>query len=109
MVLNFILLFFFFSSRRRHTRCGRDWSSDVCSSDLHRRHRAGRRLPGGIGIVLLAPGRSLGSVAVANFVDLPAGRAGAVGDDNSRLIHTLSFPDKKSYAIIFYEDRKSVV
>src|SRR3989442_6937226 len=26
---------FFFSSRRRHTRCGRDWSSDVCSSDLH--------------------------------------------------------------------------
>src|SRR5436305_3027630 len=28
--------FFFFSSRRRHTRCGRDWSSDVCSSDLKR-------------------------------------------------------------------------
>src|SRR5436305_3419601 len=26
--------FFFFSSRRRHTRCGRGWSSDVCSSDL---------------------------------------------------------------------------
>src|SRR5436305_14252670 len=34
-------LFFFFSSRRRHTRCGRDWSSDVCSSDLqHDRRRA---------------------------------------------------------------------
>src|SRR5215813_597451 len=29
-----IMFFFFFSSRRRHTRCGRDWSSDVCSSDL---------------------------------------------------------------------------
>src|SRR6266498_1091031 len=29
-------MFFFFSSRRRHTRCGRDWSSDVCSSDLIR-------------------------------------------------------------------------
>src|SRR2546422_1065915 len=28
--------FFFFSSRRRHTRCSRDWSSDVCSSDLLR-------------------------------------------------------------------------
>src|SRR3989442_2246434 len=28
------LVFFFFTSRRRHTRCGRDWSSDVCSSDL---------------------------------------------------------------------------
>src|SRR5690554_7243251 len=30
----FFFCFFFFSSRRRHTRCGRDWSSDVCSSDL---------------------------------------------------------------------------
>src|SRR5436305_6836127 len=30
----FIGIRFFFSSRRRHTRCGRDWSSDVCSSDL---------------------------------------------------------------------------
>src|SRR2546422_10704830 len=29
-----LLFFFFFSSRRRHTRCSRDWSSDVCSSDL---------------------------------------------------------------------------
>src|SRR6185312_859574 len=28
------ILFFFFSSRRRHTRSDRDWSSDVCSSDL---------------------------------------------------------------------------
>src|SRR5579872_6815601 len=28
------MFLFFFSSRRRHTRCGRDWSSDVCSSDL---------------------------------------------------------------------------
>src|SRR3712207_8712235 len=32
--------FFFFSSRRRHTRYWRDWSSDVCSSDLD------ERLPG---------------------------------------------------------------
>src|SRR3712207_3885382 len=29
-----VCLFFFFSSRRRHTRYWRDWSSDVCSSDL---------------------------------------------------------------------------
>src|SRR5207253_5245858 len=29
-----IFFFFFFSSRRRHTRWPRDWSSDVCSSDL---------------------------------------------------------------------------
>src|SRR5207245_8144500 len=31
--LNFSV-FFFFSRRRRHTICYRDWSSDVCSSDL---------------------------------------------------------------------------
>src|SRR2546421_7840755 len=31
-----VLAFFFFSSRRRHTRSDRDWSSDVCSSDLYR-------------------------------------------------------------------------
>src|SRR5207249_9540656 len=29
-------VYFFFSSRRRHTRSKRDWSSDVCSSDLGR-------------------------------------------------------------------------
>src|SRR5699024_12054790 len=30
-----MLCYFFFSSRRRHTRSKRDWSSDVCSSDLN--------------------------------------------------------------------------
>src|SRR5215510_15874238 len=43
------LFFFFFSSRRRHTRWPRDWSSDVCSSDLG----CGR------GAVLLAAARRL--------------------------------------------------
>src|SRR2546421_7588542 len=33
------MFFVFFSSRRRHTRSDRDWSSDVCSSDLHRLFR----------------------------------------------------------------------
>src|SRR3712207_6991640 len=33
------ITFFFFSSRRRHTRYWRDWSSDVCSSDLTARDR----------------------------------------------------------------------
>src|SRR5207253_7640361 len=33
---------FFFSSRRRHTRWPRDWSSDVCSSDLGEAEVAGR-------------------------------------------------------------------
>src|SRR5215469_11081440 len=41
-----LFFFFFFSSRRRHTRSLRDWSSDVCSSDLgdpaHRARHEGR-------------------------------------------------------------------
>src|SRR5690606_3710887 len=32
-----VIFIFFFSSRRRHTRFSRDWSSDVCSSDLQQR------------------------------------------------------------------------
>src|SRR5712664_373936 len=32
--VEWLFLVFFFSSRRRHTRSDRDWSSDVCSSDL---------------------------------------------------------------------------
>src|SRR5215217_3669770 len=36
--------FFFFSSRRRHTRYWRDWSSDVCSSDLARLARRRQRV-----------------------------------------------------------------
>src|SRR4249919_2996850 len=35
--MNDFFFFFFFSSRRRHTRFSRDWSSDVCSSDLPER------------------------------------------------------------------------
>src|SRR2546422_5786990 len=42
-----LFVFFFFSSRRRHTRCSRDWSSDVCSSDLKLKRVERRRLPDG--------------------------------------------------------------
>src|SRR6266508_32836 len=42
-MLKNIYFFFFFSSRRRHTRWPRDWSSDVCSSDLDRVDRG--RIP----------------------------------------------------------------
>src|SRR5712675_2750777 len=34
LIIQVMFFFFFFSSRRRHTRCSRDWSPDVCSSDL---------------------------------------------------------------------------
>src|SRR5256884_640604 len=60
--------FFFFSSRRRHTRCSRDWSSDVCSSDLK--------------------GGARGDDAVAF---LPAGSAGIDGFPNAEQTVSQSF------------------
>src|SRR5699024_12003217 len=45
------LRFFFLSSRRRHTRSKRDWSSDVCSSDLSR-FQIGRSRPATTWMVL---------------------------------------------------------
>src|SRR5690625_7803700 len=41
MLIDLLIFFllFFFSSRRRHTRWPRDWSSDVCSSDLEPTYR----------------------------------------------------------------------
>src|SRR5699024_11338498 len=56
--VDLLLVLFFFSSRRRHTRSKRDWSSDVCSSDL-RKYRAVRLrdlfLPPGIVKTRLPP------------------------------------------------------
>src|SRR3712207_7010502 len=48
-------ILFFFSSRRRHTRYWRDWSSDVCSSDLIMSYLAARtsRVKLGTGAVIL--------------------------------------------------------
>src|SRR3989440_520754 len=51
------ILSFFLSSRRRHTRSDRDWSSDVCSSDLTSPESAGtvwRRIGSRSGIMGLA-------------------------------------------------------
>src|SRR5207249_5426806 len=63
-----LYFFFFFSSRRRHTRSKRDWSSDVCSSDL----RTGRpSRPARSSIVAVARQ----AVGVARFVR--AGRRAA--------------------------------
>src|SRR2546429_5126897 len=63
-----VRLFFFFSSRRRHTRCSRDWSSDVCSSDLGieaQAHGADRQA-GGLGVLALAA--ELGREGLAHAV-----------------------------------------
>src|SRR5690349_23572646 len=84
IITNVIYLFFFFSSRRRHTRSLRDWSSDVCSSDLERiagrtqkpsscvveavRHLLRRRT---LKIALLGAGLAAGFAASAG-ADIPA-------------------------------------
>src|SRR3712207_753747 len=63
---------FFFSSRRRHTRYWRDWSSDVCSSDL-RKHGEEGDLPGDVG------GNDVGNDGpVDDALDLGAGQVGTL-------------------------------
>src|SRR2546422_1365763 len=64
-----MLFFFFFSSRRRHTRCSRDWSSDVCSSDLLRPRRRSRFTPPpwALAAGLLLVRGAAGGIDVARF------------------------------------------
>src|SRR5207302_8260756 len=51
-----LILIFFFSSRRRHTSFSRDWSSDVCSSDLAWEAAAEAARQAGIRVVHLRTG-----------------------------------------------------
>src|SRR5699024_6299886 len=55
-LLTLIVLIFFFSSRRRHTRSKRDWSSDVCSSDLQQEYDRDILADHGISRKELTPG-----------------------------------------------------
>src|SRR5439155_7289204 len=80
------LLCFFFSSRRRHTRWPRDWSSDVCSSDLS---------VGQLAVILCVPGpartevieQTIGAVRVPELLEgrekelLSAGEVRVAGSD----------------------------
>src|SRR2546429_2528986 len=82
----FSVFFFFFSSRRRHTRCSRDWSSDVCSSDLGTFNAAARAMietpptlnvPPNSGLVVAkGPGGDAPqAVELAGGVEKPASRS----------------------------------
>src|SRR2546430_6026210 len=77
IIILFFFIFFFFSSRRRHTRFDCDWSSDVCSSDLH---PATAFVAGFLGVSNLLPG----SVAGADRVRLKDGTEVAVPPDSLR-------------------------
>src|SRR5690606_28356061 len=59
---------FFFSSRRRHTRFSRDWSSDVCSSDL----AAFFQISDGLQVVVLGALRGLQDVKVPTLITFVA-------------------------------------
>src|SRR2546422_3530668 len=58
------LFFFFFSSRRRHTRCSRDWSSDVCSSDLFAATACGLKKTGALDLGMLVSDEPASAAAV---------------------------------------------
>src|SRR2546429_1957124 len=84
---------FFFSSRRRHTRCSRDWSSDVCSSDLA---IVGRHVPADMPVDMLLAGTDRGFCAHAK--QLAAANVGYV--------HAFG---RVAGVEVRYLDRKSVV
>src|SRR5690606_39521264 len=69
-------IFFFFSSRRRHTRFSRDWSSDVCSSDLpeHIRRVTEDVVVHAPFTVALDPGHRKVHVVATCGMHLPSGR-----------------------------------
>src|SRR2546422_11026517 len=88
-----VLAFFFFSSRRRHTRCSRDWSSDVCSTDDDQRLEVRDRET----LVIIGYSGSGKSVALKHIVGLLHPDAGDVIVDG-RAVSTLDRPalDRKS-------------
>src|SRR5690606_40702066 len=65
------------SSRRRHTRFSRDWSSDVCSSDLHLTVRAGQFEIVKHSVAAISPDRRMQALLIAfafgSFVEGAAG------------------------------------
>src|SRR5437868_4392330 len=76
-----LMLCFFFSSRRRHTRSKRDWSSDVCSSDLAELLLSGDTARGGEYLDLLEHAGTIPaeSTLAARFAAFQSFRYGVVG------------------------------
>src|SRR3712207_8397201 len=88
---------FFFSSRRRHTRYWRDWSSDVCSSDLE-----GQLKLLGSKVLLLGAG-GLGSPAALYLAAAGVGTIGIIDMDvvdasnlQRQILHNMDRIDRKS-------------
>src|SRR2546430_11691047 len=102
--------FFFFSSRRRHTRFDCDWSSDVCSSDLHERQLDLER------VLARVRGRALGNPCERGAVDLDlaerrrepggAGRREAIDEQDRKSTRLNSSHSQISYAVFCLKKKK---
>src|SRR6266496_3250653 len=92
------LFFFFFSSRRRHTRSLRDWSSDVCSSDL-----VGRQVLGQQRVQTRDPGHTLRQPATGQpptglilHLDIVMGLGPVITNEQHPASSTIGTPDART-------------
>src|SRR6266511_2344382 len=94
MVFLFLLVFFL-SSRRRHTSFSRDWSSDVCSSDLHRFEPRGHPFVAVEQDVALPRAKELG-----HSVPLPLEERRAKPETRGKLVGQLDFESDDATRIV---------
>src|SRR2546429_5293039 len=80
------MMSFFFSSRRRHTRCSRDWSSDVCSSDLDEAEEPGKDYERDGGVAKLAPKRDALDDLLEEALSIAQQRLEEIGVARDRLV-----------------------
>src|SRR2546428_565474 len=102
-----ICFFFFFSSRRRHTRSDRDWSSDVCSSDLAYRleHKGwafrGREMPAWIDF---QGSRNAGTSKLRDAFMASANLGGVKGFGDVRFLYQFAKKDANALISQFTDD-----
>src|SRR2546429_8419640 len=101
------MFFFFFSSRRRHTRCSRDWSSDVCSSDLNLSKVVLYQLS--YSRVPPQSNRPVGLFLPTGCPpDRPSARSGGEGDRTPDLVNAIHALSQLSYAPVILGPAKRV-
>src|SRR2546422_11773861 len=101
-----LIFFFFFSSRRRHTRCSRDWSSDVCSSDLEtyvkrltQLEQIASEFAGVEKVFAIQAGREVRVVVTPNVID--DGKASELSEQIARKIEReLQYPGQIKVVVI---------
>src|SRR5437660_8678998 len=107
-----VVSFFFFSSRRRHTRWPRDWSSDVCSSDLPGAARSLRRARGRPYLSGLARRVGKQDNSAGIFLLPPARRGGTLHLRRQRSVPwlaTVPFPARSKIGRASCRERVSVL